>query len=103
MNPPQPTQLQHTLNHVNCPACDATRLELSRTTEMKHLKFRDAAELVLDRERFYLLPENASLVLDESQKTLRVGERTYRDHCDFTRRLNTFFGEIPLANIHEGH
>jgi integrase len=94
--------LQHTLDHgPDCAACEADRLELNRTTEMRHLKFREAAELVLADERFYLKPENA--LLSPEDKSLRVGIRTYRDHADFTRRLNRFYGEIQLFKIHEGH
>lgn len=93
--------LQHTLDHVDCPACEAERLELNRTTKMRHLKFREAAELVLADERFYLRKENALLAPDD--KSIIVGKRTYRDHVDFTRRLNRFFGEIALEKIHEGH
>lgn len=93
--------IQHTLGHVDCPACEATFIELCRTSDMRHLKFRDAALLVLADEHFYLRPENASLVVKD--KSLRVGKRTYSDHADFTRRLNRFFGEIVLEKIHPGH
>lgn len=104
LDPFQPNgdeELQHTLDHIDCPACEATRLELNRTTDVKKLKFRDAAELRLMEEHFYLQPENALLVVED--KSLRVGARTYRDHCDFARRLNVFFGGIPVEMIHEGH
>lgn len=96
-----PSNLQHTLNHINCPACEAERLDLNRQSDMRYLKFSAAAELILEDEQKYLLEENADLVHDTD--SVHVGARTYSDHVDFVRRLNCFFGEIPLNKIHEGH
>lgn len=93
--------LQHTLDHIDCHACEGERLALNRKTEMRHLKFKDAAELVLEEEREHLAEENAGVMVETD--SLRVGARTYSDHVDFVRRLNRFFAALPLEKIHEGH
>lgn len=79
--------LQHTLDHVDCPACEADRLALARSSQLRVLKFRDAALVCLDNEL----------------RLKSIKPRTHKDHCDFVRRLNGFFAEIPLEKVHEGH
>lgn len=81
------SDLQHTLGHVDCPACEATRLALIRTTDLRTLKFKDAAARCLDDEIRYT----------------SIKPRTHKDHRDFVRRLNVFFGELVLEKIHEGN
>jgi integrase len=77
--------LPHTLGHLQCPACEAARIEAMRTSDLKELTFDNAAALwIADRQ-------------------LDVSERTHKDHQDFVRRLGRFFGEMPLKDIHIGH
>jgi len=80
------SSLQHTIGHIDCPACEADRLALIQNTELKLLKFREAAEVCLR---------------DEIGSSLKP--RTHDDHVAFTRRLNHFFADIVLEKIHEGH
>lgn len=81
------SNLQHILGHgPKCPACNAAKLALARTTDLKLLRFSEAAQVCLD---------------DELRFTA-IKPRTHKDHCDFVRRLNNFFGETILADIHEG-
>jgi integrase len=77
--------LPHTLGHVNCPACEATRIEAMRTSDLKDLSFDNAATLWLQ------------------DRQLDIGERTHKDHQDFARRLGRFFGGMALKDIHIGH
>lgn len=99
---PDLSSLQHTLPHTpDCPACRAELLEINRKTEIRRLKFRDAAEIVLDDEAWFLREENAGLVHDSD--SVHVGARTHSDHVDFVGRLNRFFADFPLEQINEGH
>jgi integrase len=81
------SDLQHTIGHIDCPACEAARLALHRTTDLKALKFSAAAAVCLDDELRYV----------------NIKPRTHKDHRDFVRRLTPFFGELVLEKIHEGH
>jgi integrase len=62
-------------------------LALVRKTDLKNLTFKDAA----------------AVCLDDEVKYTAIKPRTHKDHRDFVRRLNTFFGELVLEKIHEGH
>lgn len=80
--------LQHSLNHIApCPACDAEKAEILRTTDLKDLKFSDAAVVCLEDEI----------------KFTAIAAQTHEDHETFTKRLNKFFGELLLKDIHPGH
>lgn len=81
------SDLQHTIGHVDCHACEADRLALSRTSDLKTLTFKQAAAVCLDDEVRYT----------------GIKPRTHKDHRDFVRRLNTFFAELVVEKIHEGH
>src|SRR5690348_15447276 len=80
-------RLTHTLGHINCPACEASRQETVRTGSYLALQFRSAA-------RIYLA---------EEEHSLEISPRTYKDHQDFVNRLSRFFGDIPIKDIHIGH
>lgn len=84
---PSTQPLQHTMNHISCPACRAELEKLSQFTELKKLKFSSAAKMVWEQE---IVPEEFS-------------QRTHEDHEAQMRRLNRFFGELYLEEIHAGH
>jgi integrase len=79
--------LQHTLNHLDCPACEATRDEmLSKDPDvLRNLKFSAAGRIWLETRKPYLRPRPFYL----------AGQHI--------KHLSVFFGEMPLRKIHIGH
>jgi integrase len=77
--------MRHTPDHDNCPACDASLQALLKPNNYPEMKFKDAAAVWLRETRDSVAP------------------RTHRDHQDFTRRLNRFFGEMRVKHIHAGN
>lgn len=80
-----PTELQHTLGHVNCPACEYLKRTIMRTGELGACLFPAAAELWLEA------------------KAQTVGARTAWDYKHYIRALSRFFSELRLQEIHIGH
>jgi integrase len=75
----------HTPGHINCPDCEAEKQKALRLSNAGELKFRDAVALWrIDTRDDY-------------------SEQTDKDHALFEKRLNKFFAEIPLKDIHIGH
>lgn len=79
--------LQHTLGHLDCPACGAIRdATLSNDPDaLLHLKFPSAAANWLATRKPYLR------------------ERTYAMYEHHVSTLGKFFSEIPVGKIHIGH
>jgi integrase len=80
--------LQHTLDHLNCPACEVTRdATLSSDPDvLLGLKFPAAAKLWLD-----------------TRKPPILAETTWKMYAHHVSQLSKFFGEIPVGKIHIGH
>lgn len=76
--------LQHTLGHINCPACE----EIKRAI-MYSGHFAD-----------YLFPEGATLWLNSRKK---ISDTTRFHYSDCIKSLSQFFGEMRLRDIHIGN
>jgi integrase len=83
--PPSTPLPGHTADHLNCPACEASRLKIIRPAEFGLLRFCDAGP-------FWL-----------KEKSLAIAEHSVRDYQDYLKGLLQFFGELPLNEIHIGH
>jgi integrase len=83
---PQPriSSSQHTLDHDNCPACEASRDAAENGATLKSLTFIEAGSLWL-----------------ESRK--RISDRTRHDYQQYIHALSFFFGKLTLSQIHIGH
>lgn len=79
--------LQHTLDHQDCPACEATRDELLRNDPdiLRNLKFAAAGKIWLETRKPYLRT------------------RPFYLASQHIKHLGVFFGETPLRTIHIGH
>jgi integrase len=80
-------QLQHTLSHEECPACEASlKGVMGRDAElMRHMHFPAAAQKWLPTRKLYLKP------------------RTYYMEEHHANTLSKFFGQIRVIDIHLGH
>jgi integrase len=78
---------QHTLGHIDCPACDAARDQTLRNDPdlLRNLKFSAAGKIWLDSRKPYLRPRPFYL----------AGQHV--------KHLGVFFGEMQLRKIHIGH
>jgi integrase len=85
--------LQHTLGHLDCPACQVARLAATGGYLDPELSFADAAQLWLDART---LPGGAS-------RARYVSPRTLQDDGDYIAALQRFFSCLRLSEIHVGH
>jgi integrase len=83
--PPPPLPPGHSVPHVNCPLCEDNRLETIQPEAFGLLRFSIAAP--------YWLREHQ----------LEIAEKTHFDYKYYLRSLTSFFGELPLKEIHVGH
>ena len=85
---------QHTLGHLDCPACERARsLTLARISS--HLSFSVAAALWLESRSFRGVP---------GAITARyIRAKTEDCYSQYVASLNLFFGQLPLEKIHLGH
>jgi integrase len=85
---------QHTLGHLDCPACERQRQALLCGGSIAATDtFSRAAELWLESRT---LTGN----LDRAQF---VSDRTVRDNQQYIKALARFFGALPLGQVHAGH
>ena len=85
---------QHTLGHLNCPACERARSKvLARIAP--HLPFNVAAALWLESRSFRGVPGAISARYIKPKT-----ESFYKQNVD---SLSLFFAELPLNDIHLGH
>lgn len=85
---------QHTLGHLNCPACERARsLTLARIAPS--LSFSTAAAIWLESRSFNAAPGAIS--------ARYIRESTESSYRGYVRSLNLFFAELPLNQIHLGH
>lgn len=82
--PPSPLT-GHTLPHVNCPLCDATKLETLKPAQLGELRFTQASTIWFAEHRADISP------------------KTQADYTQYLRPLQQFFGEMVLRQIHIGH
>lgn len=78
---------QHTLGHIDCPACDAARDQQLRNDPdlLRNLKFSAAGQIWLETRKAHLRPRPFYL----------AGQHV--------KHLGVFFGEMKLRQIHIGH
>lgn len=77
-------ELQHTLGHIACPACDEVCRE------------------IMYSEKFgtYLFPAAAALWL---ASRIRIGPRMRKDYECYIATLSEWFGAMKLEDVHIGH
>lgn len=77
--------LEHTLGHINCPACETLRRQIISPSSFGQLLF----------------PAAAAAWLDERRKTL--SSKSIEGYEYYIRSLTRFFSALRLAEIHIGH
>ncbi|ABF42150.1 phage integrase [Candidatus Koribacter versatilis Ellin345] len=78
------TDIQHTLGHIECPACEGTKNQIMMGQYLG--------------EQFF--PEAAAVWLRNRKSISESTKKDYRDHID---HLSTFFGQMRLKDVHIGH
>lgn len=92
---PNPTQTdQHTLGHIDCPACERAR-SLILTRIAPDLNFSVAASLWLQSRSFKGIPGAVS--------ARYIRKTTEDSYTQYVQSLNLFFSELRLEQIHLGH
>jgi integrase len=76
---------QHTLGHVDCPACKGITLAIESAAERRQIAFPDAVRDYLD------------------QRSARLGPKTLKLYGKYAEALMNFFGEFRLSEIEIGH
>ena len=76
---------QHTLGHIQCPACEALRKFVVMTGELAHCSFAQVWPLWIQ------------------EKSQLVSEKTLRCWGEYYRALHPFFGALLLRDIHIGN
>jgi integrase len=80
-----PLNSQHTLNHKDCPPCEAAKSFALRKLSMSVLGLYEAGELWLEGKRWQ-----------------RRKPKSMECNQGYLNNLNRFFGDIPLKEIHAG-
>ncbi len=75
---------QHTLGHIDCPACDAEKRSIMYGESFAARKFSEAAQLWLNERR-------------------NISPRSRADYAIYIAQLDKFFGHMSLREIHIGH
>jgi integrase len=79
------TQAQHTLGHVDCPACKGITLAIESAAERRQIAFPEAVREYLDSRR------------------ARLGIRSFKLYNKYAEALLGFFGAFRLSEIEIGH
>ena len=87
--------LQHTLGHLECPACDELRNMYSRSLS-DALPFCEAAEIYMRMRSIDATPGAV-----KSARYIKKNTIVHYERC--IRSLNLFFGAMTLKTIHLGH
>lgn len=77
--------LEHTLGHLNCPACERSRRQMLEPNFIAELGFVEAAAVWLDGHAQH------------------ISAGTLRDYNNCIAALTPFFGALSLRQIHIGH
>jgi integrase len=72
---------QHTIGHVECPACEGYRAMVIQSLEFGRVDVATAAAIYLQTRHG------------------KIGERTYAEYLHYAEALSGFFGDMPLADI----
>ena len=88
----RPAHLQHTPGHLHCAACLEARKLFTRTVSAS-MRFTEASQAFLQSRTAPVNPGRSRF----------VSKRTFRDYAYYLKTLGTFFGELPLDQIHTGH
>jgi integrase len=75
---------QHTLQHIDCPACEGSRRIAMGHAELGEKTFREAADIWVEMRKMF------------------VQARTTRDNKQYIKTLAAFLGDIKLSDIHIG-
>lgn len=78
------SELQHTLGHVRCPACEALR-KFAVMQSLDELSFNEAWP-------FWFV-----------EKEQTIGQKTRQLYNEYRKTLSKFFGQLRLSDIHLGH
>src|ERR1700761_7543742 len=89
-----PVTKEHTLGHIDCPACEGLR-DMYSCSISANLSLFEASELYLRLRTLESLPVNSSARF--------VSKRTLSDYEQYTKSLNLFFAALSLKDIHAGH
>lgn len=84
----------HTLDHIDCPACDAARTDRVRTIE-QDMALEQASALWLDMRTAE--PIHNGITARHIRSTTEVS------YSQYVKSLDLFFGKLPLNRIHPGH
>jgi integrase len=76
---------QHTLGHIDCPACESRKQRAMRVNLAPSLTFREAAEHW------------------KNSRQDQLSEGSLRNYGDYIKALTCFFGDMRLDRIHIGH
>jgi hypothetical protein len=79
------TPKQHTLGHLECPACEGRKQKAMQVNLSPGSRFSEAARQ-----------------WKESRQD-QLSEGSLRNYGDYLKALNSFFGEMTLDQIHIGH
>ena len=86
--------LEHTPNHLECPACDAARESLDLDLD-GDMPFEQASMLWLGMRKADVSPDGVA--------ARRIRATTESSYAQYLRSLNLFFGGVPLGAIHRGN
>lgn len=75
---------QHTLGHLECPACQEARRVILEGQKLSELLFPEAARMWLDGRR-------------------KINDGTRTSYLQYIKSLTTFFGQLRLRDIDIGH
>jgi integrase len=77
--------MNHTLDHIDCPACAQEQREAMRGDSLADLTLAKASALWLEEKKMFLRT------------------RTLKDYQQYFRAVVQFLGELPLKDVHIGH
>jgi integrase len=93
IGPNRGNQNQHTLDHIDCPACEETKKRAMQITIEPAEVFEVAAERWLQSRNFR---EGVS-------RSRYIATSTLNSYAQYIHALDRFFSRIPLNKIHIGH
>lgn len=86
-------EYQHTVGHLECPACQKSRTLAMHATISPGMSFFEASQLWIESRTFG----------DGKGRHRYIAPRTLDGLKDHIKMLNRFFARLPLSEIHVGH
>jgi integrase len=86
-------QQQHTPGHLNCLACELTRILGMQIKLSPTLSFKQAADLWLE----------GRTLSNGTGRARYIATGTLRSYQEYIKSLNRFFADLPLNKVHCGH